>query len=71
MRDETSCGRQDADSIFHAAPEVDGRSFFEVARRAGDLADSKAEHHTLGEHLIVEDEVVRVLEQREGLQHLF
>src|SRR6267154_4011800 len=58
---------QYSQSIFHAASESDGRSFLEVARRAGDLPNPKTEHQGLSEHLVVEDEVVRVFQQRKGL----
>ena len=59
---------QYAKAIFHAALEVDGRSFLEVFSRAGDFANTEVEHHGLRNHLIVEDEVVRVLKQGQRLQ---
>src|SRR5208282_362806 len=46
-------------------PEIDGRSFFEILRRAGDFADTKAEMNALCQHLIVEHKVVGVLKQRQ------
>ena len=70
MCDERRCSRQYSQPIFHAASKADGGSFLKVAGWAGDLADSKTEHHGLSEHLIVEDEVVRVFQQWKGLQHL-
>src|SRR5207253_11174297 len=61
-------GAEYAEAVFHAAAEVDRRAFGKVTRRAGDLADVKAEPDGLRQHLVVEDEVVRVLLQRKRLQ---
>ena len=68
MGDEVERGSQDFKAIFDAALEVDRGSFFEIFRRAGDLADLEVEHDGLGDHLVVEDEIVGVFEQGEGLQ---
>src|SRR5277367_4091570 len=70
MSDETcGCGKH-AKAILHAAPKVDGRGFLKVAGGAGDLADAEAKHDGLGDHLIIEDEVIGVFEQRESLEYI-
>ena len=63
-------GEQHAKAVFHAAAEIDGGGLLEILRRAGNLADAEAEIHTLRQHLVVEDEVLRVLQQRQRGQHL-
>ena len=71
MRDITNRRGQHSQSIFHAALEVDGRGFFKVFRRAGDLANVEAEHHGLGDHLVIEDEIVGVFKQGQSLKQLW
>ena len=56
---------QHSQTILHAAAEVDGRRFFEIFGRARNFADAEAEVHALRQHLVVEDEVVGVFEQRQ------
>ena len=56
---------QHAESVFHAAAEVDGGSFCEILRGTGNFADAEAEVDALGEHLVVEDEVVGIFQQRQ------
>ena len=51
------CG-QNAQTIFDATLEVDGRGFLKVFRGAGNFADSEAEHHGLRNHLVIEYEIV-------------
>src|ERR1700728_2174006 len=63
------CG-QHAETVLHAAAKVDGRSLFEILRGAGDFADAEAEVHALGQHLVVEDEVVGVFQQRQFGEYL-
>src|SRR5580658_684640 len=57
-------GGEDSEAILHAATEIDGRCFLEVLGGAGDFADAIAEVNGLRQNLIVEDEVIRVLQQR-------
>jgi len=59
---------QHPEPVLHASKKPDGRGLFEVPSRAGDLPDLEAEPESLCEHLVVEDEVVRVLLQRKCLQ---
>ena len=61
---------QYAKTVDHASPEIDRRRLREILRRTADLAHAEAEPEDLGEHLVVEDEVVGVLEQRKRFQHL-
>ena len=68
MTDETGGCAENADSVFHAATEIDGRCFFEISGRAGDFSDAEAEHYGLGDHLVIEDKVVGVFKKWEGLK---
>src|SRR5581483_1103430 len=70
LQSELQCRRQDTQAILQASREVDGRRFFEVLRGARNFADPKAEMHALREHLIVENKVIRVLEQRQLRQNV-
>src|SRR5262245_26181584 len=49
-----------AEAIPHASAEVDRGGLREVLRGTAHLADAEAEPERLGEHLIVEHEVIRV-----------
>src|SRR6266702_2695629 len=62
--------RQHAKTVLHTAAKVDGRGFFEILRGAGNFSNAEAEVHALSQHLIVEDEVVGVFEQRQVSQYL-
>src|SRR6185312_3371481 len=53
--------REAAPAVPQAPPKVDRRGLGKVFRRAGDLRNREAVPENLREHLIVEDEVVRVL----------
>ena len=68
MRNEAGSGTEHSKSIFDAALEIDRGGLFEVLGRAGDFSDAETEHDGLGDHLIVEDEVVGIFEQRERLK---
>src|ERR1035438_3830231 len=70
VRNKTGSGAEDSKSILHAALEIDGRGFFKVLCRAGDLSNAKAEHDGLGDHLVVKDEVVGVLKDGKSLKQL-
>ena len=48
---------QNAETVDHAAPEINARGFFEIAGRAGDLGDLIALIDDLRQHLIVENEI--------------
>ena len=56
---------QHAEAVLHAAAEIDGRRLFEILGRARNLADAKSEVHALRQHLVVEDEVGRIFQQRQ------
>src|SRR5579859_2991864 len=70
LQDKLHRRGQHAESVLHAAPEVDGRSLFEIFCGARDFANTETEMHALCEHLIVEDEVVGVFEERQFRQNL-
>src|SRR6266446_4860398 len=61
-------GAQDAEPVTHAGAESDRRRLGEVAAGARDLADREAQPDRLAEHLVVEQEVVRVLLERQRLE---
>ena len=54
---------EDTQSILHASLEIDRGGFLKVFCRARDFANIETEHHGLSDHLVVEDKIVRVLEQ--------
>ena len=60
----------DAEAVAQRSAEVDRRRLLEVGGGAAHLADLEAGQQDLREHLVVEDEVVGVLEQRQRLEHL-
>jgi hypothetical protein len=68
VRDEAERGGEHSETVLHAALEVDGGGFFKyfVGQEISPML--KAEHDGLGDHLVVEDEIVGVFEQRKGLQ---
>ena len=68
MRGKADARHKDAETVLHAPLEIDGRRFFKIFRRAGDFSNSKAKHHGLRDHLIVEDEVVGVFENGKSLE---
>src|SRR5947207_9166550 len=59
---------QDAETVDDAAPEIDRRCFREIFRRAANLTDPKPEINGLDQHLVVENEIVRVVAKRQPLQ---
>src|SRR5271166_2180946 len=63
-------GLQNFETVSNAAPEIYGGGFREIFCRAGNFADAEAEVHALGEHLVVENEIVAVFAQRQAGQHL-
>src|SRR4051812_38571563 len=58
---------QHAKAVGHAAREVDGGRIGTIASGTAHFAHLEAEVEALREHLRVEDEVVRVLRQRQRL----
>src|SRR5580700_8518125 len=70
LQGKLQCGRENAETVNDAAPEVDRRRLFEILGRARDFADAVAEVDTLRQHLIVEDEVVGIFDQRQLGQDL-
>src|SRR5687767_10001507 len=67
---EFQTGAQASESVLHTATEINRRRFREIFRRATDLGDGVAMPQNLREHLVVENEIVRVLIDRNTLQHL-
>ena len=63
VRYKAGCGAENAEPILHAALEVDRRSFLEVFRGTGYFTNPEAKHDGLRDHLVVEDEIVRILQQ--------
>ena len=68
MQPKSQCGPEDTETIGYGTAEVDRGGFREVFRGAGDLSDREPEGNRLGEHLVVEDEIVGVLVEGKGLQ---
>ena len=60
---------QTAKTILHTALEIDRRRFGKVFRRATYLGDPGTKPQNLREHLIVEDEVVAILVERQAFQN--
>src|SRR6202022_4616616 len=60
---------QHAEAVDHTALEIDRRRFREIFRRAAYLTDPEPEINGLYQHLIVENEIVRVVAKRQPLQH--
>src|SRR5215467_9422377 len=56
---------QHAESVLHAAAEIDGRGLSEILRRTGDFSDAKTEVDALRQHLVVEHEVIGIFQQRQ------
>ena len=65
---ELEGGFEDSEAVDAGAAEVDGGGLFEVLGGAGDFADAEAEVSGLGEHLVVEDEVVGEVEEGKALE---
>ena len=59
---------QGAQAVLDAAPEIHRGSLCEIAGRDGNFADTEAERHGLRDHLGVEDEVVGVEQEGDGLE---
>ena len=59
---------QAANSIDAGTPEVDAGGFLKVFRWAGDLANDGATPNDLAKHLVVEDEVIRIILKVQRLQ---
>src|SRR5947209_19679560 len=59
---------QDAEAVTEGAPESDLRGFVEIARRDRNLADAHPFGHTLGDDLRIENEVVGVRLEVDGVE---
>src|SRR5699024_9507667 len=57
-----------AQAVGYRAPEVDRRGVAEIVRRAADLAYAMPARQDLSQHLVVENEVVRVAVEIELLE---
>ena len=62
--------RDAAQAVADAPRQVDARRLGEILRRAAHLGDRVPAPEDLREHLVVEDEVVGVLAQRQRLEQL-
>src|SRR5581483_5630413 len=69
LQRELHGGCKHTESILHATAEVDGGSFSKVFRWTGNFSDTETEVYALGEHLVVENEIVRVFEEWQFRQH--
>lgn len=70
VRDQAEGVFDQTERVDHGLPITDARVLVEVAGRAGDFADLKPELNRLHQDLVVEQEVVGVLGQRQRTQHL-
>jgi hypothetical protein len=61
---------QNFEPITHAAAEINGRCFLEIFRWARNFADSKAKINALGQHLIIENEIVAVFPKGQTTKHI-
>ena len=60
LQSELYGSRQHTEPVLYAALKIDRRRFGKVFRRARDLAGAETEHEALGQHLIVENKIIRV-----------
>src|SRR5439155_20353098 len=58
-----------AQTVGHAAGEVDGRGLLEIFGRTGYLTNTEAKVYALRKYLIVEDKVIRVFQKRKLQQN--
>jgi len=68
LESELHGGFENAEAVGDAATEINGGSFLEILGGAGDFADAESEVNALGEHLVVENEVVAVFAQGKARQ---
>src|SRR5207245_2964003 len=66
---EDKPGMKDSQAIADASPKAYRGGLRKIAARAADLADRKAEVDRLAEHLVVEDEAVGILPERQRLEN--
>ncbi len=59
-----------ADTVYNTPPEIYRGGVLKIFRRAGEFSYPVAEPDNLGEHLVIEYEVVRVSFQRQVFQYL-
>src|SRR5208337_2138922 len=70
LEGELQSGCEHTEAILNAAAEIDGGGFLEILGGTGNFADAEAEIDALGEHLVVEDEIVAILPQRQAGEHV-
>src|SRR5262249_19181913 len=70
LSSELECGRQHTQSVSYTAPEVDRGRFLKILSGARYFPDAETEVYALCQHLVIENEVVRILEQRQFCQYL-
>src|SRR5579864_9339469 len=56
-------GREYSKAILHAAPKINGRGFGKIFRGTRNFSDLESKVRALGQHLIVENEIVRIFQQ--------
>src|SRR5580700_2690483 len=61
---------EDPKAVLNAATKIDGRRFFKIFGRAGNLPNTEAEVDALRQHLVVENEIVAILPERQPGKHL-
>src|SRR5512146_3589595 len=64
LQAELQRGGQHSQPVLHAAAEVDGRGFGKVLGGTRNFADVETEIHALGQHLVVENKVIGIFQQR-------
>ena len=67
---ELQGGPQHTQPVSHAPLKIDGRRFGRIPRGAGHFANSKAKMNDLGQHLVIEDEIIGIFFQGEGFEDL-
>ncbi len=70
VRDKTERRAKHTQSVFDAPLEINRRCLLKVLCWAGDFPDLESEHHRLGDHLVVKNKIIRVFQNREGLEKL-
>lgn len=61
VRDKPQSGAEHTQAVLHTSFEVDGRGLLKIFGGTRNLANTEAKHDRLGDHLIIEDEVVGIL----------
>src|SRR6185437_14235346 len=69
LQTELQRGGHHSQPVLHTAAEVDGGGCRKILGGAGDFADVEAEIYALGQHLVVENKVIGVFQQRQFRQN--